>query len=302
MSVETQLLGQIPLFEALEPDDVTTLARCLERHQLTAGETLFHAGDPGDSLFIVCKGNLELSIRDTAGQKIVLKTCEPGELFGELALLDEGPRTATAVAASDTELVSLDRDALLLLVKKKPETALHLLAGMGAMTRRADELLRTRVVRNANDAVDGKATLIERSADWISWFSGSMYFLILNAAFFAVWVVWNTLPLATPAFDPFPFGFLTMAVSLEAIFLSIFVLISQNRQAAKDRVRSDVEYEINVKAELEVAHLHDKVDRMHQEVLGRMTRYERQLGVGRRDGDSLEERRSNLGRHARRAR
>jgi uncharacterized membrane protein len=102
-----------------------------------------------------------------------------------------------------------------------------------------------------------------------------MPFLLINTLWFTVWIAINTLPLGIQAFDPFPFGLLTMIVSLEAIFLSCFVLISQNRQAEKDHVRSDIEYEVNIKAELEVAHLHEKTDRLHEDMLERFAKLEK---------------------------
>ena len=146
------------------------------------------------------------------------------------------------------------------------------------MTRTADELIRTRVSRNANEEVVVHATPLQRVADGIAWFSGSMSFLFINAAWFAVWIAINTFSLGIPAFDPYPFGLLTMILSIEAIFLSCFVLISQSRQAEKDRVRSDIEYEVNIKAELEVAHLHEKVDRIHTDILERFVGLEKALG------------------------
>ena len=222
-------------------------------------------------------GEVELFISDTAGQNIALAIAETGEVFGELALLDRGPRTATAVALTDCELLELDRDDLLLLFQKSPTAALRLLAAMGHMTRKADELLRTRVSRNVNEEVEEKISPLQRIADWISWFSGSMSFLLLNAVWFVVWIAVNVWEIHVPQFDPFPFGLLTMIVSLEAIFLSCFVLISQNRQAEKDRVRSDIEYEVNIKAELEVAHLHEKTDRIYAEMLENFIRIEKRL-------------------------
>src|SRR5204863_3498462 len=111
-----------------------------------------------------------------------------------------------------------------------------------------------------------KLTPLQRIADWIAWFSGSMQFLIINLIWFVVWIGANTIPQKESQFDPFPFGLLTMIVSLEAIFLSCFVLISQNRQSEKDHIRSDVEYEVNIKAELEVAHLHEKIDHVHEQI------------------------------------
>jgi uncharacterized membrane protein len=152
-----------------------------------------------------------------------------------------------------------------------------MLAAMGAMTRQANALLRQRVSRNVNQEVEESSSFLNRVADTISAFSGSMAFLLLNAAWFAVWVGLNTIP-GLDHFDPFPFGLLTMIVSLEAIFLSCFVLISQDRQAAKDRVRGNIEYEVNIKAELEVAHLHEKTDRLHEEMLDRFSRVEKLLG------------------------
>ena len=198
-------------------------------------------------------------------------------MFGEMSLLDAGARTATAIALEDTGLLILDRDDLLLLFQKNPDTALHLLAGMSTMTRKADELLRTRVSRNLNEEMEVHSTILQRIADWLAWFSGSMPFLISHTIWFIIWISLNTFILRDKAFDPFPFGLLTMIVSLEAIFLACFVLISQNRQAEKDKVRADIEYEVNIKAELEVTHLHEKTDRMYENMLSRFAKLEKMM-------------------------
>jgi CRP/FNR family transcriptional regulator, cyclic AMP receptor protein len=283
MSCDVEMLAGIEFFEMLEEDDRIALADVIDDEKLDAGQILFQTGEPGDALYIVRTGEIELYIKDTAGQKIVLNVVRPGEMFGELSLLDSGPRSATATALMETELLVLDRDDLLLLFQKKPDAALHMLAAMSSMTRKADQLLRTRVSRNVNEEVQAHFTLIERIADWIAWFSGSMPFLLINLIWFVTWISLNTLILPVDpvtnerGFDPFPFGLLTMIVSLEAIFLSCFVLISQNRQAEKDRVRADIEYEVNIKAELEVAHLHEKTDRMYEEMLARFTKLEKSL-------------------------
>lgn len=277
MPTEAELLKGIEIFELLHEDDRRELANVVDIVQVSSGETLFQAGEPGESLFIVRTGAIELYIKDTAGQKIVLMVAEEGDLFGELSLLDSGPRTATAMALTDSELLVLDRDDLLLLFQKRPDAALHMLAAMGGMTRKADELLRTRVSRNVNEEMEVHSTPLQKIADWIAWFSGSMPFLMINGLWFAGWILLNTVPLGIPAFDPYPFGLLTMIVSLEAIFLSCFVLVSQNRQAEKDRVRSDIEYEVNVKAELEVAHLHEKTDRIYEKMLERFSQLERTM-------------------------
>ena len=267
MPCDVAMLARNELFERLTDDDRLQLAQVVDRVELPAGTTLFNAGEPGESLFVVSAGEVELFIRDTAGQKIVLTVAGEGEIFGELALLDRGARTATALALVDTELLELDRDDLLLLFGKTPLAAVHLLAAMGHMTRKADDLLKSRVSRNVNDDFEEHLSTLQRVADWIAWFSGSMPFLLVNTLWFIAWIAVNVVPLGVPVFDPYPFGLLTMIVSLEAIFLSCFVLISQNRQAEKDHVRSDVEYEVNIKAELEVAHLHEKTDRIYADML-----------------------------------
>lgn len=283
MACAVEMLKGIELFDLLDEDDRIALAEVVDYKEVAAGETLFQAGQPGESLFVVRSGEIELFIKDTAGQKIVLTIARAGEMFGELSLLDSGPRTATALALSDTGLLVLDREDLLLLFQKRPDSALHMLAAMSRMTRKADELLRTRVSRNVNEEVQIHTTPLQKIADWIAWFSGSMPFLMINAVWFITWISLNTFILPVDpvtnerGFDPFPFGLLTMIVSLEAIFLSCFVLISQNRQTEKDRVRSDIEYEVNIKAELEVAHLHEKTDRVYEEMLARFTKLEKSL-------------------------
>jgi CRP/FNR family transcriptional regulator, cyclic AMP receptor protein len=276
MPADPQFLSEIKLFSSLDEEERKVLAGAAAERSLAPGETLFRTGDPGDALFLVRAGAIDLFTTDTMGQKIVLHTAQPGEYFGELSLLDEGPRTATAQATEQSELVAIDRDDLLQLFKKRPDAALHMLATVGAMTRRADAMLRQRSARNVNEAMEVQSTMLQRIADAIAAFSGSMPFLMGNAAAFFIWIAWNVIPWELK-FDPYPFGLLTMIVSLEAIFLSCFVLISQDRQAAKDRVRSDIEYEINIKAELEVAHLHEKTDKLYEEVMQRLSRMEKEM-------------------------
>jgi CRP/FNR family transcriptional regulator, cyclic AMP receptor protein len=274
MPCDPQFLADIKMFELLDDDDRVELAKVIDELKVPGGDTLFQAGDPGDALFIVQAGEIELFIKDTVGQKIVLATPSAGDMFGELAMLDYGPRTATAVALQDSDVLVLDRDDLVLLFQKKPEAALHMLAALSSLTRKADELLRTRVSRNLNEEMILHSNILERISDWLAWFSGSMPFLISHSVWFITWISLNTLILGDRAFDPFPFGLLTMIVSLEAIFLACFVLISQNRQAQKDKVRADIEYEVNIKAELEVAHLHEKTDRIYENIMAGFAKLE----------------------------
>ena len=283
MPCDAELLAEIRFFELLDADDRRALAEVVDRIDLDEGRVLFEAGDPGDELYVVREGEIELFVRDTVGQRITLHAARAGDIFGELALLDDEPRSATAVAVAPTSLLVLDRGDLSLLFQRQPDAALAMLASLSAMTRKADRLLQTRVSRNVNEEAGERLGVLQKIADWLAWFSGSMPFLISHTVWFALWISLNTFilpknPDGTRGFDPFPFGLLTMIVSLEAIFLACFVLISQNRQAQKDKVRADIEYEVNIKAELEVAHLHEKTDRLQETMLARFARLERALG------------------------
>jgi CRP/FNR family cyclic AMP-dependent transcriptional regulator len=279
MAVDPGFLAKISLFQHFDDDERSVLAASMAERMVTAGDVLFKTGDPGDSMFIVRSGQVELYVKDKAGQKIVLHVAEPGEFFGELSLLDGGSRTATGCALSAGELWILDREDLQQLFRKRPDAALDMLAAMGRMTRKANALLQARVSRNVNEEVQvDRGNLVMRTADLVADFSGSITFLVVHVLLFAMWLGFNSTPFA---FDPFPFNLLTMTVSLEAIILSTLLLFSGNRSAARDRIRSDIEYEVNLKAELEVAHLHEKSDAMHEEMLERFSRIEKALNITR---------------------
>jgi uncharacterized membrane protein len=253
------------------------LAAVLDEAHFSANQLICNYGDPGDSLYIIRSGEVEIFIKDNTGHRVVLETATAGDYFGEISLLDGGPRTASVLATKDVDLLRLDRKDLDQFLHLRPSAALDMLTVLGRRVRQSSEQLRHTASRNVNEELADTRTVIQKVADWIAEFSGSMPFLIINALGFFVWIALNIIEipnLYTP-FDPFPFGLLTMAVSLEAIFLSIFVLISQNRQAAKDRIRADIEYDVNLKAELEVAHLHEKVDHLHAELLSRLNSIER---------------------------
>ncbi len=278
MTADAAFLAEIHLFAQLDDDERGVLANAMHERTANAGTVLFRTGEPGDSMFIVQEGAIELFVKDTAGQKIVLHTARPGDFFGELSLLDGGSRTATATVIEPSKLLVLDREDLLQLFQKRPAAALDMLAVMGRMTRKANALLRERVARNVNEEVAGdRGGLVLRVADWVASFSGSITFLVLHLGIFTCWILLNIGVLPFGGFDEFPFGLLTMAVSLEAIILSTLLLFSSNRQTARDRIRGDIEYEVNLKAELEVAHLHEKTDRIYEDMLERFARMEKLL-------------------------
>ena len=278
MPVDASWLEGVELLRALDDEDRRVLAATMDLLPVEPSSILFKQGDAGDSLYIVRRGLVELFVEDHAGQEIVLHHAGEGDAFGELSLIDGQPRSATARVVDEGELMVLERPDMVALVRKSPDLALDILAMMSRQTRRADELLGARVSRNVTIEARDQLTALQRAADFIAAFSGSMTFLVFNAVWFFAWIVYNTTGPVERHFDPFPFGLLTMIVSLEAIFLSCFVLISQNRQASKDRVRADVEYDVNIKAEMEVAHLHQKLDKIHEHLTERIGRIDRKLG------------------------
>ncbi|HZM49161.1 MAG TPA: DUF1003 domain-containing protein [Vicinamibacteria bacterium] len=264
MPADAALLTDIPFFHFLDDNERVALAAQLEEVQLPEGQVLFNYGEPGDCLYVIRTGKAEVFFKDDTGTRIVLEVAGTGDVVGELSLLDGGPRTASVVVTEALDALRLDRGDLDQFLRTHPAAAIDLLSAMGRRLRVSAERLRHTASRNVNAEAEDKRTAVQKTADWIADFSGSIPFLMIHIVFFAVWIALNiqSVPFA-PMFDPFPFGLLTMAVSLEAIFLSVFVLLSQNRQAAKDRIRGDIEYEVNIKAEMEVAHLHEKVDLMN---------------------------------------
>lgn len=281
MATDATLLSEIPFFALLDDQERAQLAERLDVVKVEAGKTLFNYGDPGGSLYIVREGEVELFFKNDTGERIVLETPGPGDFFGEMSLLDGGPRSATALVTRDLEALVLDNDGLQEFLRVRPQAAMDLLAATGRRLRETAQKLRNTASRNVNQEIEDKRTRVQRIADWISDFSGSLPFLFLHIAWFCTWIGLNVIGLD---FDPFPFGLLTMVVSLEAIVLSVFVLLSQNRQVARDRIQRDIEYDVNLKAELEIAHLHEKLDHLQGELLRRLANIEKGQGQTPVDG------------------
>ncbi|HVZ72459.1 MAG TPA: DUF1003 domain-containing protein [Polyangia bacterium] len=275
MPTDVDILAEVPLFHRLSEADRASLAARIDVETVEAGTEMFSHGDPGGSMYVIRKGIVELYFKNDTGDHITLETVGPGQFFGEISLLDGGARTTSALVKQDLEALVVDRGDLEELVAASPVAAMSLLAAAGERQRTTVGLLRHTASRNPNIETEDRRTTVMRVADWISEFSGSLPFLFIHLGVFAIWIGLNVGPLGHSrwgGWDEYPFGLLTMAVSLEAIILSVFVLLSQNRQVARDRVRNDIEYEVNVKAELQIAHMHEKVDKMYAAILARLER------------------------------
>jgi CRP/FNR family cyclic AMP-dependent transcriptional regulator len=275
LPTDVDILAEVPFFHHLSPEDRARLAARIDVERVPAGKLMFAFGDPGGSLYVVRSGVVELFFKNDTGEHITLETVGKGQFFGEISLLDGGARTTAAMVKQDLEALVIDRGDLEDLIGVSPDAAMSLLQAAGERLRTTVGLLRHTASRNPNVETEDKRTRVMRVADWISEFSGSIPFLFIHLVIFATWIGLNVGPLARTAaggWDAFPFGLLTLVVSLEAIILSVFVLLSQNRQVARDRVRNDIEYEVNVKAELQIAHMHEKVDAMYAAILARLDR------------------------------
>jgi len=271
MQPHADLLKEVPLFDLLDEHEREELAAELDVVRFPAGEIIYSYGDPGDAIYVVSEGEAELFLKNDTGERMVLEIAQRGDFFGELSMLDQGTRSASVVVTQDLSALRLERGDLEKFLQIRPQAAMDLLGAMGRRHRATVERLRHTATRNVNEEACDNRTAVQKTADWIAEFAGSIPFLLIHVVLFAFWLIVNWVPIpGVPQFDPYPFGFLTLAVSLEAIFLSVFVLLSQNRQAAKDRVHADIEYDINLKAELEIGHLHEKIDRLTSDVLVRL--------------------------------
>jgi CRP/FNR family transcriptional regulator, cyclic AMP receptor protein len=270
MATTADVLAEVPIFQLLDDNERALLADRVDVVPLEEGKVLFHYGDPGDSMLIVKRGRVELSIKTKTGERVFLEMVEAGDFFGEISLLDPGPRTATATVIDAGEAIVVDRGDLRELLQLKPEAAQSLLTATGKRLRQSQQTLRNTAARNLNEVSVARGNLVMRTADAVAAFSGSLTFLVVHIFIFALWIAMNIGVLPFGNFDPFPFSLLTMVVSLEAILLSTLLLFSGNRQGEREHLRSDIEYEVNLKAELQIQHLHEKVDTIYSEVLKRL--------------------------------
>lgn len=257
-------LAGLPLFAGLGTDELAALHARMERTQFPANQTVFWRGERGEHLYVIESGRAAVTVPSDEGKHITVDVLGPGQVFGEISMLDGGPRTATVRALEPLVLRSLAREQFHAFLRSSPSAAIHMLAVMGQRQRASTEALRH--VANPNIVFHKtRITWWQRASDLIARMAASQWFTLFHAAWFGLWIVINLLASAgwlpeAMGFDPFPFGLLTMCVSLEAIFLSIFVLVSQNRQAEKDRVQIDLDYQVNVKAQTEIMNLSRKLE------------------------------------------
>jgi CRP/FNR family transcriptional regulator, cyclic AMP receptor protein len=265
-----ELLAHIPLFESLTPEDLEALSRRLEQTDFAVGDVIFSQGDEGSSLFIIEDGAVEISYGEGRG-RVVLATLFTGQYFGELSLFDGAPRSATATAAKRSRLIRLDREDLVDFVNKNPSAALRIIGEMSERLRQTNELMSQQVSRNVLEEEEEHLTFGQRIADKVAAFGGSWPFIFVFACIMTLWMGVNILRLT--AFDPYPFILLNLVLSTVAALQAPVIMMSQNRQSSKDKLLAENDYQVNLKAEMEIAALL----RGHAELLARLALLERTI-------------------------
>lgn len=262
-----EALRSVPLFASLDNEAARALRGLLALRSVPVGTKLFRAGDAGDAMYLIEGGRVRIHLRDAFGHDVTLAELGHGDFFGEMVILDDKPRSANATVIEDARLAVLARDDFISFVRANPDVALEMLSAITNRLRRTDELLRQRVSRNVNEEDAARMTLADRMADAVSGFGGSWKFISAVGVLVLAWVLVNTLFLRDEGFDPFPYSLLDVVNGITALLLTAFVLISQNRQAEKDRLRADVDYQINLKNELALAEVLRRLDVLESERL-----------------------------------
>ena len=266
MTIDT--LRQVPLFESLDNEAAGELCHLLESLDCKASTILFRAGDEGDAMYVIERGKVRICVRTTQGHELTLTELGRGDFFGEMALLGDGQRrSADAVVAEDARLAVLSGEHFLSFVRSSPNVALELLAALANRLRHTDEMLRHSATRNVNVEEAARLTLADRAADIIAEFGGSWKFIMAAVLFFNVWVLINTLLLANSGFDPYPYLLLSTGINMLAVLQAPIILMSQNRQAHKDRLRSEIDYQINLKNELALNEILERLKTLEREYL-----------------------------------
>lgn len=261
-----EALRSVPLFASLDDSATSELRNLLMVREVKNGTPLFHSGDKGDAMYLVESGRVRISVKDADGSLVTLAELAGGDFFGEMALIDGQPRSADATVIEDGRFAILSRDNFLAFVRGNPDVALRMLSAVTHRLRRTDELLRQRVSRNVNEEEAARLTFADRLADGIAVFGGSWKFIIITLVFMAVWMLLNAF-VPGAIFDPYPYVFLLFVLNILQAFQAPIIMMSQNRQSEKDRLRSDLDYEVNLKNELSLAEILRRLDVLESERL-----------------------------------
>jgi uncharacterized membrane protein len=204
-------------------------------------------------------GNVRVTTLDEDQQEVLVDQPSHGDFFGFASMLDQTPHQTNAIALEDTVCLEVDRDDIATLLKRKPMAGMDLLTVLGRQFHASQQLVRVRSSRNVNEVIEEEATTGEHVADAVARFGGSWTFIILFAAVLVVYSGTNIL-LRGKAWDPYPFILLNLFLSMLAAIQAPVIMMSQNRQDTKDRLRGELDYDVNCRAETEIQDLSRKLN------------------------------------------
>ena len=264
MACDPNVFAEVPIFSLLDADERAILAEHVELRRFAARQRIYKVGDPGSLAYIVLGGRVEVSMIDDEQRPVVVDTPTPGEIFGLSSMLAESAHLTTAIALEETSVIEIDRGDIAALLQRKPMAGLDMLTMVGKQFRAAQELVRMRVVRNPNEEIAEAETLADRVADRVARFGGSWRFIGTFSATLVVYVAVNLI-LPRP-WDPYPYILLNLFLSMLAAIQAPVIMMSQNRQDAKDRLRGELDYRVNMKAEMEISQVLDRLDRVETQL------------------------------------
>jgi CRP/FNR family cyclic AMP-dependent transcriptional regulator len=264
MSCNPEVLKSVPLFSLLDNDELAVLAAQVELKTFAARERIYKAGDPGMA-YVMLSGKVRVSTVDEDQQEVVVDEPAKGEFFGFASMLEQTPHQTSAVALEDSECLEISRDDIQILFERKPHAGMDLLTTLGHQYHAAHQLVRLRAMRNPNEIIEKQETTGERVADAVAGFGGSWTFIITFSVVLTIYTLVNIL-LRGKAWDPYPFILLNLFLSMLAAIQAPVIMMSQNRQDTKDRLRSELDFEVNRRAESEIQGLSRKLHSIDERI------------------------------------
>jgi uncharacterized membrane protein len=273
MACQPEVLRNIPLFALLDDDELAVLASQVELKTFAARERIYKIGDSAGQAYVMISGKVRVSTVDEDHQEVVIDEPAEGEFFGFASMLEQTPHQTNALALEETGCLEISRDDISTLLERKPHAGMDLLTTLGRQFHSAQALVRLRANRNPNEVIEEKTTLGESIADSVARFGGSWRFIILFGILLTVYTIVNV-ALDKKAWDPYPFILLNLFLSMLAAIQAPVIMMSQNRQDSKDRLRGELDFEVNRRAESEIQGLARKLNLLDEKVddLGNLLR------------------------------
>jgi CRP/FNR family transcriptional regulator, cyclic AMP receptor protein len=252
-------LKHVPLFALLDQEEIAVLAAQVELKTFAPRQRIYKMGDPGMHAYILLSGSVQVSTVDEDHQEVVVDQPGHGQFFGFASMLEQTPHQTSALAMEKSVCVEISRDDIAILLQRKPMAGMDMLTVLGQQFHASQQLVRLRASRNANQVIEEKYTFGERIADDVASFGGSWPFIILVGVAFLIYTAINV-ALRSKAWDPYPFILLNLFLSMLAAIQAPVIMMSQNRQDKKDRLRSELDFEVNRRAEAEIQNLSRKLN------------------------------------------